>query len=251
MDTIGGQLRAAREARGWTIQDVYERTRMSRSSIEAMEADDFASFAGVVYAKVFLRDYCRVLGIDDGPLVLQIGERAETQPEPAPEPRSVSLNLYWLVLTLCIVAAGLAIVKFVRSGQAPSRHGVQRPGSASQALKSRQPGIGVAVTENESGAASSSIPGQSAMNSGAVRVRLRAVEPTWVRLTSGGKLLFEGILPAEAVKDLTSPKPVRMRVGNAGGVYLRVDEGAEKLLGATGQVVERDISASTVSGGTR
>ena len=67
--TIGETLRSAREAKGFSVQDVVTATRMSVRQVEDMEADDFSSFAYPFYAKVFLRQFARAVGLDPAPLV--------------------------------------------------------------------------------------------------------------------------------------------------------------------------------------
>ena len=67
--TIGETLRAAREAKGFSVQDVITATRMTARQVTDMEADDFSSFAYPFYAKVFLRQFARAVGLDPAPLV--------------------------------------------------------------------------------------------------------------------------------------------------------------------------------------
>ncbi len=67
--TIGETLRAAREAKGFSVQDVVTATRMTARQVTDMEADDFSSFAYPFYAKVFLRQFARAVGLDPAPIV--------------------------------------------------------------------------------------------------------------------------------------------------------------------------------------
>ena len=64
---IGTRLKAAREASGWTIEDVLHRTQLPRSAVQALEADDFSAFTSPVYAKSFLAQYSRFLNVDAQP----------------------------------------------------------------------------------------------------------------------------------------------------------------------------------------
>lgn len=69
--TIGETLRGAREAKGFSVQDVQTATRMTARQVTDMENDDFSSFAYPFYAKVFLRQFARAVGLDPAPLVAQ------------------------------------------------------------------------------------------------------------------------------------------------------------------------------------
>ena len=67
--TIGETLRAAREEKGFSVQDVVNATRMTARQVTDMEADDFSSFAYPFYAKVFLRQFARSVGLDPAPII--------------------------------------------------------------------------------------------------------------------------------------------------------------------------------------
>lgn len=64
---IGEELRSAREAAGLTVDDVVFRTRIPRSVLESLEAEDFTAFASPVYAKSFLSQYSEFLNVDAQP----------------------------------------------------------------------------------------------------------------------------------------------------------------------------------------
>jgi len=64
----------------------------------------------------------------------------------------------------------------------------------------------------------------------------------WIQVTDGGRLLFEGTLPAggtyEVPADAAAP---RLRAGNAGAVFLKVGDAAYGPLGRPRRVV-RNVS---------
>jgi len=62
-ETIGQQLKQAREAKGLTIQNVVQATHIRSPHIEAFEADDFESLPSPVQARAFLRLYAEFLGL--------------------------------------------------------------------------------------------------------------------------------------------------------------------------------------------
>ena len=61
---IGSMLRLAREGAGLVVDDVVFRTRLPKSVIVALEAEDFSFFASPVYAKSFLAQYSEFLNVD-------------------------------------------------------------------------------------------------------------------------------------------------------------------------------------------
>jgi cytoskeleton protein RodZ len=62
-ETIGQQLKQAREAKNLTIQKVVQATRIRAHHIEAIEADEFESLPSPIQARAFLRLYVEFLGL--------------------------------------------------------------------------------------------------------------------------------------------------------------------------------------------
>ncbi|HSR87750.1 MAG TPA: helix-turn-helix transcriptional regulator, partial [Pontiella sp.] len=67
--TIGQKLEAARQAKGVTVSEAGQATKILSKFIEAMEADDFGALSAPVYAKSFIKMYAQYLGLDPRPLV--------------------------------------------------------------------------------------------------------------------------------------------------------------------------------------
>lgn len=61
---IGKRLTRAREATGLSVDDVVFRTKLPRSVVLALEAEDFSVFASPLYAKSFLAQYSGFLDVD-------------------------------------------------------------------------------------------------------------------------------------------------------------------------------------------
>lgn len=109
---VGQALRQAREAQGLGVEDVAARLRLMRRQIEAMEADDFDSLGQPVFARGFVRNYARLLGLVPEPLLASMGgattEPVAMRPE-APLPSRNWLTSPWLLLALFGVVV-LAVV---------------------------------------------------------------------------------------------------------------------------------------------
>jgi len=66
-DQIGRRLRESREEMSLSVDDVVHTTRIPRSVVEALEAEDFSVFTSPTYAKSFLRQYSDFLKVDAEP----------------------------------------------------------------------------------------------------------------------------------------------------------------------------------------
>ncbi len=64
VESAGRKLQQARLARNLEIEDVAERTKIRPDRIIDLEADEYAHFPNLTYAKSFLAKYARFLGID-------------------------------------------------------------------------------------------------------------------------------------------------------------------------------------------
>ncbi len=124
--TPGALIRAAREARGMTVDDLAAETRIPDRLLTAMEQDDFDRLSGALYARSFLRNCAQALGLDPADL-LDAYERMLT--EQAPEVpadqtwetetavqrvggvpwKTVALGAGGLVLLVLLVWGGIAI----------------------------------------------------------------------------------------------------------------------------------------------
>jgi cytoskeletal protein RodZ len=79
---IGSLLRRARERRGAKLEDASRDTCISTTYLDALEQGaPLSAFPAPVYARGFLREYARYLGLDGDPLV----ERFWAD-EPVPDP---------------------------------------------------------------------------------------------------------------------------------------------------------------------
>ena len=63
--SLGEKLREAREARGYTLREVADQTRISVRYLESMEADDYKDLPGGVFNKGFIKSYARFVGVDE------------------------------------------------------------------------------------------------------------------------------------------------------------------------------------------
>jgi cytoskeleton protein RodZ len=67
--SVGQMLSGARVARGLSLEDLAQTTKLRASILAAMENDDFSHCGGRVYARGQLRAMAPVLGLDPDQLV--------------------------------------------------------------------------------------------------------------------------------------------------------------------------------------
>ncbi len=75
MDKVGAKLRDARVARGMSIEDIAQQTRVPRAAIVALETGDADALPAAVFVRGFVRSIAQALGIDGAPLVRELEQR--------------------------------------------------------------------------------------------------------------------------------------------------------------------------------
>lgn len=74
MMEFGKTLRAAREAKGYTVSQLAEMTRLMSSVVEGIENEDFSMIAAPIYGRGFVKLYCEAVGLDPKPFVEEFME---------------------------------------------------------------------------------------------------------------------------------------------------------------------------------
>jgi hypothetical protein len=78
MVEFGAALRNAREASGFTLEEIYERTRIAIKHLRAIEAGDFPSVPQT-YVRAFIREYASIVGLDEDQTVASYNDVAERE----------------------------------------------------------------------------------------------------------------------------------------------------------------------------
>jgi cytoskeleton protein RodZ len=96
MNSIGEKLRQERLRQGLDLEQIAELTKITPQMLEAIEADDFDKLPGSFFARSFVRQYARALGLDEEEFeselrrVAGFGHPAAEQAEQAPMPEVVA-----------------------------------------------------------------------------------------------------------------------------------------------------------------
>ncbi|HEV2693304.1 MAG TPA: helix-turn-helix domain-containing protein [Verrucomicrobiae bacterium] len=69
MSTVAEQLRAGREARNLTVEQVAEATKIRTDHVRALEEGDFGAFSATVYIRGSVKIYSKFLKLDEAALL--------------------------------------------------------------------------------------------------------------------------------------------------------------------------------------
>lgn len=140
--SFGEQLRLAREARGVTLRQISDQTRISIRYLEAIESDDYKRLPGGIFNRSFIKAYAKQIGYDEKEAVEGYLRTAREQGEPeevSTTPykshvytdggtRSPLITLLLTILILAILSLGVyAALHWYQRREAARENGGQQP----------------------------------------------------------------------------------------------------------------------------
>jgi len=226
----GARLRGAREKKGLTVLDTAEKLYVDARTLEALEAEDFAALGADVYVRGHLRRYAEFIG--ESPAELQELYASSThaaRPDltriPRRDPDNGAARLV-LPALLGLVAVALAVLLW---------RVLSTPGEKPQPLAASPPVASASAPQATAGAADEIAPAASA-----TRLALQFSALSWVEVSdASGRRLLQGLYAAGSTRTLSGAAPLRVILGNAPAVALRVNDQAVRL----GGLVRHDGSA--------
>src|SRR6185295_14914981 len=201
--SVGERLRAAREEKGLSLEDIAAQTRIPRRHLEAIEGADWDRLPAPTYTIGFARSYASVVGLDRADVADQLrgemgGSRATTTAEvfePADPARTMPKGL--------VIGAILAVIVIILVMSWLSRRSLEQPDES--AANTAPPAAAPPATPTAQGP-----------------VVLAATDAVWLQVSEkGGATLFSGMLqpgqsytvPATATAPvLKTGKPEALRV---------------------------------------
>jgi len=281
---IGKTLREAREAKGLTLAQVSDTTRISKAYLQAVEEDAYQKIPGEVFVKGVLRGYGNFLGLDGAKLVEQYkilaqGMRPEeaasfkireatnvkitptfkpNEDTPQSSKNSLLTGLVVLVVLLLAVCAYYFMIVAKPAGSvtapatsvAPAAAAQTAPAPQAPAPKTTDPAKPVAATApvnpGQPAVPGTAQPNPAAANPapGTVAVNVECKGICWLQVFDGDKKIFEGTLGKGQTNTFTSKDKLRIVYGNIKDVAITVNGQAEVPL-KTNEVVTRTYAATS------
>jgi transcriptional regulator with XRE-family HTH domain len=224
---VARELRAAREARGLSVADAANATRIWGRYLSALEANaPMDEFPAPAYARFFLRSYAEFLGMNPDTIVHEFDEDHPVPEEPVlrtvpyerPRRRWVAGALVFLSIA-ALVALGVVRLQQGKdeplppAGAVTNDQGSEPPSTAAQPPPTKPP-----VVDH-------------------IRVVLQANDRSWVEVHGDGQTLEAGVvLEAGQHAVYRADRRLEITLGNAGGVILDVN-GEPVQTGGAGSVV--------------
>lgn len=254
--TVGSYLRQAREAAGYSIDDVAIRTRIRSSVIKDLESEEFESSGGNAYARGHIRTIAKLLKADTD-LILQAFEETtgqstrsmielleENSATVLRKKKNVKINFSPKMIGIAAsVIVGIAII--IPTGLALSSSATSKSAANSAVVKS-QPSTPI-PTKSATSTPTTTAP--SAYTSGHSVVIAASHGSSWISVTdNSGTLLFGGMLKNGSVQTFDPANGLYMKIGNAGAVTVSVNGKDQGAIGSIGEVKTLTFAAAQTNG---
>jgi len=257
MTSVGQLLHRERIGQGRELAEIAEELCVTQRYLRAIEQDDLKSLPGMFFYKSFVKQYASFLGMDAADIDRAIAAvTPEEQPVPdltgqetvspavlqgivrgldpivaASNRRSFGPRRLGLSFT-ALVAVLLGCSVFYGWWNRAPRPAANARSSPIVTAAATSPGVPVSTTV----AAPLSEADTLNQDVNQVVLNLNATERTWLSITSGGKVIFSGILQPSQTKTLHGLDEAKMKVGNAGGLEVQWNGKAIGPIGPRGQV---------------
>lgn len=123
METLGKYLREERQKQGKTLEQIAQKTRISRSTLQAIEDDRDELLPPSSYFRGFLKLYARELGLNTEDLLERLpqhtAEHSRLALPPAPDIETQKISLLRILITVAIVCMACLWAWQMFSGLAP------------------------------------------------------------------------------------------------------------------------------------
>lgn len=250
--SLGSYLRALREARGSSLEEMARATKVSLHQLEALESDSFSDLPAPIFVKGFIRAYCDFLGErSEEPLRRYrdlLGERPAPErslPAVGPEPGWSASPIVISLLLLLVFGGGLLAVNLgVKRGTKPVVS--EGPGAKVEA-----PLTPITPPDTGGSTASPATPTDvTAESASSQRLVVKAIEETWIRIQPDDGHPVEELLPPGTTREWTAQKRFLLTIGNAGGIEIELNGQPMPPLGARGAVIRQLQLPQTAAAGS-
>ncbi len=250
-ETVGVQLRRAREARDESLARIADWLRIKPEYLHALEEGLHDQLPALTYATGFLKNYADYLGLDS--VALREAFRREmmdkltpqlTLPQPIPEGKTPP----WPVIIGALLVAAMVYGGWTLT-QGMSRPAIEPPQPPKQMLGA-EPAAAPAENPALEQSAALPSPGKVEQHFGELekptRRIIRAEHDVWLTITDAqDKVLFSQMMYAGDTYHVPEQSGLKLTTGNADSLILTLDGVAQPKLGKVGQVL-RDSALDKV-----
>jgi len=282
--TLGKTLKDARIAKGYTLDDLQQATKIQKRYLMAIEDQQFDELPGDFYVRAFIKQYADMVDLDGAELLKQfdsalpstqtqeyVDKVNESNPETRSQQRKVDehssqlrrlIPLTGIVVVVLIVLVGIWVAA-ARSSHSTVKQNVDSSSvsvsgssssssvsssSASKKSSSKKPAKTATFKQLSTTSAGSTWEMKNAASK--PKISLSATGSSWMAVSVGGSTVWQGTLSATTTHSLTIPSTatsVTFNFGNAPVTTVKVDGKKFAFNSATATSAASSSSSNTTT----
>ncbi len=241
MNTIGEELQKKRQEVNLTLDHISEKTNIKSAYLLNIENGEFDELPTFVHAKGFVKIYANFLGLDGLEYSKRLGNSKNSNNIHLQEPyltnskkinsvskfQEISEKIILILIkkrkkifiAAVIFIAFIFVVKLIKFIASPSQ---------------KQEAINKEMSDVRQ-----SKPKEETVLLERLDLKITALESVWVTVKIDNKSAFEGILSKNASESWSAKEKIEMKIGDAGGVKLLLNEKEITEIGKKGDVVKK------------
>jgi len=235
---IGAQMRQVRTEKSMSIDEVAIKTHIQARLLVAIEEGNLEALPEPVYIQGLIKQFAEALGLNglDYARAFPIGQLTYTiRPSWRQLPPAQLRPLHLYVIYISLIVASISSLSYLVEQQVAHDYTDPQPAQEEVSTKPtiENPHPQLAITNSPS-----STPASPETQTHPVELKVSIKKDAWVRVTSDGKTVYEGVLSAGNEKSWTAEQSLTLRTGNAGGVVVEPNQQSPTVLGNLGEVKE-------------
>lgn len=248
---VGARLKRLREGKHVSLRHIANTTKISVPALEAIERDDARKLPGGIFGRSFVRAYARELGLDGDDTAQEFFAQFPELHEPADlvDPGTSASDVRERAMALLSLAGVLVPVVAVAIWLYAGRTSVDEaplPAARIAAASTEVPVPVPARPRADAVPALGSLPDEPS-GDGPLTLHITARADCWVLVTADGRQVVSRLMSAGDTEAVRAESELRVKVGDATAVSLRLNGSPVRPLGRAGQVVTIRIDASNAS----
>lgn len=230
--SFGESFRKKREEADISISEAAEKLNLRKKYLLALEEEEFDVMPAEVYTVGFIRNYARLLGLDDEALVKQYKRKFKKTDEDGEGFNPNIPTVLWagivLLVTLSLVSLGFRLQ--IQQARLADSEPEETTEPVEEALE---------IVETEPQEADTT---EEQVEPEQLELEVLAVDETWIFVTFDGLRSRELLLQPGEMINWDAEESIRMYVGNAGGIRLYHDGVQLPPLGESAEVVNKVVT---------
>jgi cytoskeletal protein RodZ len=232
---IGVYLQKTRQEQSLSLDEIAQKTLIPRHRLEALETGDLEALPEPVYIRWLIKQFADSLALDGETISRRFPTKvnnwfAGKKPSLSlPSIQIRPIHLYFLYLLLVI--GSVQTISQVLQKSVLQSNRLPPPSLPQQQIVQPKTSPIRPVANQTS-------------NNQQVVVEVKLKDDCWLRVVVDGKTEFEGVLRQGTHRTWQANRELTVRAGNAGGVYVAVNNANAKQLGQPGKVEEVTYTAN-------